>query len=1537
MVSPSSRLVNLMTAVLGGRAATRCQDGVRRRIADLADRADADIEQECRTLLSSPKLVTSASPNRVGSIGRLGGYELTPADERALATAATAFTRFPPGTIPRGTRLFDQQIEAAIQLVRGALVQMDTGEGKTYAIMIAAFALLRRSPKVYVLTANPYLALRDAGDTVRFWSRIGIRVGVAPPDRYRVDGWPGWDADVVYSTAETFAIQSLRDDAATTTAHRRISRTAAVILDEADAILLEQVSQRFQLTRDVSVTTKDWDTACAVARELDERHVTVTESLHLAVILTAAGEAEVRRLQGEQHNDLERLSLLHDVELAYTALRLAVPGLHYEHSAGGPVALEPTSGWRTPARPAWLEPLAHDVGAGQAMRTQIVGLGDGLGLLSAVPHLCGTSGTVIDEALEYILLLGMPAVAVSPRRPRFDAQVKDVFCVDEGALSRHLLSNVRRFAERQPMMIVSSSTREAKSVADFLAAHAPPGVEVRFASGERITEERLFEDAGRPGVVIVSTRVAGRGVDVRLSDEARANGGMVLISIGHALDGRLDRQLLGRVGRQGDRFTAWFANHPNDMLTREVGNTAIAKAVMASTGVTEFESGFYRRALESAQRLRRRLRLQDFASGVVRSAANHGAYAVLGEWRRLMQAGGTNTALSEEFIAALAGRYVASQFPGIDGRLTEVQAELVEQRLLSVGCAPATERSLRSRLVGQQVVEGMALATAVLTDNLRAAVETNAVAIREARAKRVRRAEQELDLGVLRELRGRIDESGAFCTDHRAALVHDGALPDERHPPASAATRRSRIRLRSLRLRTGNGDTDRLMSMMNREDPWLLTDDALRAVTKAVEQLDDLPTWTRLDRLVERLRWAEEARLTAIDVVVPDHTARTAKNVVLETVSAAADLLDRARERALFALNQRQISPLRYQNNYVAMCDDLRRQIESHLIESLCRNLITAADPDRLGVLFQQAESTVPPTAYPTTKLVWSGQKQVIEEPVIVAPKGATADELIEMFLRALDQHQVGRRGRGTSRAEVLPAISATLADSPLSTLADPLRVREALERWRSHRLRAELLPWRRRVVDRHVRDFLGFLNDQGIAARLPTGPLAVSRAWFARATRRLKSPQAAIGVAALILVAGIAPLLAIDMGLSTSDPGLVLGLVDQLFSGGLLGGGLVLGAGLLTITGAALVTWLLSNENAARGVLPIERLLSLLLAVSGAAVLAGPWWGRSFSGTLNGLLVALAVLAVTLTFRKLMWTAEQLTQIRLAAGLFSCLTVLTLLWIGRHSAPWPGYLLGIAATAVTLIVLTRVRRARLPVNALRQSRANEPVIVPTTRTITTQVSWRIYGYALGSAWLVRYALPAGVRDTWIADGGLMLLYLGVVVVWARVLGTSTADPETWQRILRRAGQSYRDSTERPTLEQGLSTLRRRLLAGEMLAGLAAVTFALVFQLMADDRVRAAFPVGLTVVTLMIMAYELSRQFLSSVNSIFFGVASPSAAAAADDLSGSITADARDMLHRLRKRLVVVLAVVVVLSKAAEILDIWEVVQAIAKWFADLF
>jgi len=493
-----------------------------------------------------------------------------------------------------GERPYAVQIAGAIALERGAAVEMATGEGKTLVTGLAAAAAGWRGRGCHAVTVNDYLAARDRDWMAPLHERCGVRTASvtqeSTPDQRR----DAYSADVTYLTCKEAAADFLRDALALGRGGSLAGRLlesgrpgggavmrglAEAIVDEADSVLLDEAVTPLMISQETpaGAPASAVRRAAALAREMEEGRDYRLVARDRDVRLSRAGRALVER---ERPGDLSRRRWEECVTEALTALRLFHRGEHYIIEDGRAVIIDESTGRLTPDR-SWRHGFHQVIEAKEGLDLSPVK--ETLARISfqrffrLYGRLSGLSGTMRENAAELWSVYGLTAVALPPNRPcarrerpdrlyargaeRDRAAVREI--ASAHAMGRPVLAGVRRVAD-----------------ADRLSALiAEAGLEHQVLSATRHAEEaELVARAGAAGTITVATNMAGRGTDIRLDDAARAAGGLHVVALERQASRRLDRQLFGRAGRQGDPGEAVAFGSLEDEVVARFGGVA-ARAI----------------------------------------------------------------------------------------------------------------------------------------------------------------------------------------------------------------------------------------------------------------------------------------------------------------------------------------------------------------------------------------------------------------------------------------------------------------------------------------------------------------------------------------------------------------------------------------------------------------------------------------------------------------------------------------------------------------------------------------------------------------------------------------------------------------------------------------------------------------------------------------------------------------------------------------------------------------------------------------------
>ena len=513
-----------------------------------------------------------------------------------------------------GERPFDVQVVAALALARGRVVELQTGEGKTLAAVLPAALHALGGDGVHVLTFNDYLARRDAEWMGPIYRMLGLSVDAVRQEMPPAARRRAYRADVTYVTAREAGFDHLRDLRATDPAavvHRPFH---AALVDEADSLLIDEA--RSPLVLAGRAEPRD-----AAARRIAALVAALTPGVDFdadeygrSVELTEAGVARVERALGVANlHDGEHYALLTGVSCALHARVLLRRDVDYLVRDGRIGMIDEHTGRVVPDR-HWPDGLQAALEAKEGLDPdadgRILGSIPLQHFLRAYPFLCGMTGTARDAAAELREIYGLDVVVVPTNRPQIRVDRPDVVFTHREAKERAVVDEVRRaHAVRRPVLVGTLTVVESERLAERLRA-AGIACEVLNAKNDA-AEARIVARAGRLGAVTISTNMAGRGTDIRLGggDDAErgqvaALGGLYVIGTNGHESRRVDLQLRGRAGRQGDPGESrFFVSLEDELLVRYGIRELIPARLLPARRDGPLDHPIVRREIARAQRI----------------------------------------------------------------------------------------------------------------------------------------------------------------------------------------------------------------------------------------------------------------------------------------------------------------------------------------------------------------------------------------------------------------------------------------------------------------------------------------------------------------------------------------------------------------------------------------------------------------------------------------------------------------------------------------------------------------------------------------------------------------------------------------------------------------------------------------------------------------------------------------------------------------------------------------------------------------------
>jgi preprotein translocase subunit SecA len=506
------------------------------------------------------------------------------------------------------------QLIGGLALHDGCIAEMKTGEGKTLTATLVCALNALPGHGVHVATPNDYLAERDANWMRPIYQMLGLSVGVNTSQMDDDARREAYRCDITYGVASEFGFDYLRDNMKFSAAETVQRGHAFALVDEADAVLIDEAAMPLALFGPLGEQSGFYQAIDAVIAALQPNHYEVDDRRRVA--LTDAGYSEVERGLRQTElltapttlHDLEAISLLHHVVQSLRAHVLLARDRDYIVQHDGVIIIDKLTGRPMPGR-------RYDEGLHQALEAkEDCAIGEETSTLASITFqtlfrryakLAGMTGTAIADEAEYRDIYGLEVVSIPTHRP--------LVRVDEAALHattadkmRAILRDVERAANHgQPVLIGAPSIEQSETLATMLEAHGwkQRGDDDAVGDGTRKTfavlnakhharEARIVAQAGAPGAVTIATAMAGRGTDIRLGGatadaathaRAIASGGLLVIGTAHHDHCRLDGQLRGRAGRQGDPGRSVIHASLQDELLNTTATAAIPSSVPGSS------------------------------------------------------------------------------------------------------------------------------------------------------------------------------------------------------------------------------------------------------------------------------------------------------------------------------------------------------------------------------------------------------------------------------------------------------------------------------------------------------------------------------------------------------------------------------------------------------------------------------------------------------------------------------------------------------------------------------------------------------------------------------------------------------------------------------------------------------------------------------------------------------------------------------------------------------------------------------------------
>lgn len=461
---------------------------------------------------------------------------------------------------------FDVQMQGTYRLLHGDVVEMATGEGKTLAGAMAAVGFALQGKRVHVITVNSYLAGRDNDWMGPMFDFFGLTHGAINEDLTADQRRDIYSRDVIFGAINELGFDVLRDQLITRRADQVRTPADVAVIDEADSVMVDEALVPLVLAGSEPGPAPAGRITDLVKRMEEDKHFHVSED-HRNVFLTDEGAAFVEKQLGVESLYEDEGELLVQVNVALHAEHLLIRDVHYI-VRDGKVALIDGSRGRVAELQRWPDGLQAAVEAKEGLDVTDGGrILDQItiqALVGMYPEVCGMTGTALAAGDQLRQFYNLQVSVIEPNVPniRFDEADRVYVSAAErnDAVVKHIVE-VQKTG--QPQLVGTQDVAESEELAEALLS---AGVECSVLNAKNHeAEAAVVAEAGRPGRVTVSTQMAGRGTDIKLGgtdeaehDEVVETGGLHVVGVGRFRSQRLDNQLRGRAGRQGDPGSSLF-------------------------------------------------------------------------------------------------------------------------------------------------------------------------------------------------------------------------------------------------------------------------------------------------------------------------------------------------------------------------------------------------------------------------------------------------------------------------------------------------------------------------------------------------------------------------------------------------------------------------------------------------------------------------------------------------------------------------------------------------------------------------------------------------------------------------------------------------------------------------------------------------------------------------------------------------------------------------------------------------------------------
>ena len=644
-----------------------------------------------------------------------------------------------------GLRHYDAQMIGGITLHQGKIAEMKTGEGKTLVSTLPAYLNAISGESVHIVTVNEYLAGRDAEWMRPIYEFLGLTVGCIKSEQNPRERKESYDCDIVYGTNNEFGFDYLRDNLAFEKENQSQGSLGFAIVDEVDSILIDEARTPLIISGRAEDSTELYQSInkivprlSAAVDEEDTKDFTVDEKTK-QIYLTELGHSNVEKILnemgllelGESLYDPQNIRLMHHINAAIRAHKLFQKDVDYIVKEGDVVIVDEFTG-RTMAGRRWSDGLHQAVEAKESLRikeeNQTIASITFQNYFRLYNKLSGMTGTADTEAFEFQQIYGLEVVVIPTHEPMIRKDMPDLVYLNQDGKFMNIIKDIKEKQKiGQPVLLGTASIENSEYISKLLQKE---NINHQVLNAKQHKKEsKIITQAGIPGAVTIATNMAGRGTDIVLGGSLEAEikslgdgvtedrvdqikkewsqrhqevidaGGLHIIGTERHESRRIDNQLRGRSGRQGDPGSSRFYLSLDDDLLRIFGDPQKTKAMLSRVGMEQeeaIESNLLTKQIERAQRkveshnfdIRKNLLEYDDVANDQRSVI----YQLRSDILDAESIGEMIDGISQEVIQELVAQYIEPESMEETWDLDGLQQALINDYMIDIDLVGLIER-----------------------------------------------------------------------------------------------------------------------------------------------------------------------------------------------------------------------------------------------------------------------------------------------------------------------------------------------------------------------------------------------------------------------------------------------------------------------------------------------------------------------------------------------------------------------------------------------------------------------------------------------------------------------------------------------------------------------------------------------------------------------------------------------------------------------------------------------------------------------------